>query len=98
MLGRGLESLIPDKSQETNNTPAPKPQSKPPVSSESSIFQIEINKIKPNPHQPRKDFNEESLNELAASIRELGVIQPLIISKVSDTIGVELSSSDSLSS
>mgnify|MGYP001075411903 CR=1 FL=1 len=82
MLGRGLESLIPDKSQETNNTPTPKLQPKPPVSSESSVFQIEVNKIKPNPHQPRKDFDEESLNELAASIRELGVIQPLIISKV----------------
>ena len=82
MLGRGLESLIPDKSQESNNTPTPKPQPKPPVNSESSVYQIEVNKIKPNPHQPRKDFNEESLNELAASIRELGVIQPLIVSKV----------------
>ena len=82
MLGRGLESLIPDKSQESNNTPTPKPQPKPPVSSESSVYQIEVSKIKPNPHQPRKDFDEESLNELAASIRELGVIQPLIVSKV----------------
>ena len=82
MLGRGLESLIPDKSQESNNTPTPKSQPKPPVNSESSVYQIEVNKIKPNPHQPRKDFNEESLNELAASIRELGVIQPLIVSKV----------------
>lgn len=82
MLGRGLESLIPDKSQESNNTPTPKPQPKPPVNSESSVYQIEISKIKPNPHQPRKDFDEESLNELSASIRELGVIQPLIVSKI----------------
>jgi len=82
MLGRGLESLIPDKSQESNSSPTPKPQSKPQVNSETSVFHIEVNKIKPNPHQPRKNFDEESLNELAASIRELGVIQPLIVSKV----------------
>lgn len=47
-----------------------------------AIFHIEVEKIKPNPYQPRKDFNEESLKELAASIRELGIIQPLIVSKI----------------
>lgn len=46
-----------------------------------SIFHIEINKIKPNPYQPRRDFDEESLEELAASIREFGILQPLIVSK-----------------
>ena len=45
MLGRGLESLIPDKSQESNNTPTPKPQPKPPVNSETSVYQIEVNKM-----------------------------------------------------
>ncbi len=45
------------------------------------VFHIEIEKIKPNPHQPRRDFNEESLKELADSIREFGVIQPLVVSK-----------------
>ena len=47
-----------------------------------AIFHIEIDKISPNPYQPRKDFDEESLKELAASIRELGIIQPLIVSKI----------------
>ncbi len=47
-----------------------------------AVFQIEIDKIRPNPHQPRKEFNEESLKELAASIREFGVLQPLVISKI----------------
>lgn len=47
-----------------------------------AIFHIEVDKIKPNPYQPRKDFDEESLKELAASIREFGVIQPLVVSKI----------------
>lgn len=47
-----------------------------------SVFHIEIEKIKPNPHQPRRHFDEDSLRELAASIREFGVIQPLVVSKV----------------
>ena len=46
------------------------------------IFQIETDKILPNPHQPRRDFNEQSLQELANSIREFGVIQPLIVTKI----------------
>jgi len=49
---------------------------------EGTVFQIEIDKIEPNPHQPRKDFNENSLRELATSIREFGVLQPLVVSKV----------------
>jgi len=49
---------------------------------EGAIFQIEVDKIRPNPHQPRKHFDEDSLRELATSIREFGVLQPLVISKV----------------
>lgn len=47
-----------------------------------SVFHIEVEKIIPNPHQPRRDFNQEELKELAASIREHGIIQPLIVSKL----------------
>lgn len=47
-----------------------------------SIFQIEIEKIKSNPYQPRKTFNKEDLEELAQSISEFGVIQPITISKI----------------
>ncbi|MDI6734502.1 MAG: ParB/RepB/Spo0J family partition protein [Patescibacteria group bacterium] len=47
-----------------------------------SIFHIEVDKIKSNPYQPRKEFNEESLEELAQSIREFGILQPLVVSKV----------------
>ena len=53
-----------------------------PPESERAIFQIEVERIKPNPYQPRKDYNEESLQDLARSIREVGIIQPLVVSKV----------------
>ena len=46
------------------------------------VFQIETDKIKPNPHQPRRHFDEVALGELANSIREFGIIQPLVVSKV----------------
>jgi len=52
----------------------------------NAIFHIEIEKIKPNPFQPRKTFDEESLKELAASIREFGVIQPIIVTKIEHEI------------
>lgn len=48
---------------------------------ESSIFWIEVEKIKPNPMQPRRQFDENKLNELAESIRQYGVLQPLIVSR-----------------
>lgn len=46
------------------------------------IFHIEVDKIKPNPYQPRRDFNEDGLKELAASIQEFGILQPLVVSKI----------------
>lgn len=46
------------------------------------IFHIEADKIKPNPLQPRRDFNEETLKELASSIREFGILHPLVVSKI----------------
>lgn len=46
------------------------------------VFLIETNRITPNPHQPRRDFDETSLHELAESIREFGILQPIIVSKI----------------
>lgn len=62
-LGRGLDALI-----SMDDTPA---------RGASAINDIDISKISPNPDQPRQTMDEESLEELAASIRELGIIQPL---------------------
>ena len=67
---RGLDALI---STEAIRTPA-----------SSSIGEIEIGKIHANPNQPRRDFNEEALQELADSISELGVIQPITLRKEED--------------
>lgn len=49
---------------------------------DEAIYYIEVSKVRPNPDQPRKEFNEESLRELAASIREFGLLQPIVVSKI----------------
>lgn len=67
-LGRGLDSLI-----SMDDVPA---------RGSSSINDIDINLIAPNPDQPRSTFDNEALEELATSIRELGIIQPLSLRKV----------------
>lgn len=67
-LGRGLDSLI-----SMDDVPA---------RGSSAINEIDINLIAPNPDQPRTTFDEEALDELAASIKELGIIQPLSLRKV----------------
>lgn len=46
-----------------------------------AIFWIEVEKIKPNPYQPRREFNEEALRDLAESIRMYGVLQPLVVTR-----------------
>ena len=67
-LGRGLSALIP-------TTPTTSPE----VS--QALVEIEITAIAPNPRQPRQAFDSEALQELAASIREHGLIQPLIVTR-----------------
>jgi len=47
-----------------------------------AVFHIEIEKIKPNPQQPRRNFDEEGIKELAASIREFGLLQPIVVTKI----------------
>ena len=66
-LGRGLDSLISMDDVPARGTTA--------------INDILLEQISPNPDQPRKDFDEEALQELASSIRELGIIQPLSLRK-----------------
>lgn len=66
-LGRGLDSLI-----SMDDVPA---------AGSSAINEIALDKITPNPDQPRRSFDEEALEELAGSIRELGIIQPLSLRK-----------------
>lgn len=67
-LGKGLDALIPAGSQQPSTT------------SPSGVTQVAIDLIQRNPRQPREKFDIEELDNLAASIREHGVIQPLIVS------------------
>lgn len=53
----------------------------------NSIFFIDVDKIIPNPFQPRRDFEEGPLNDLASSIRQYGVLQPLVVSRVEKETG-----------
>ena len=67
-LGRGLNALITMDELTTNGS--------------SSISEIELSKIQPNPEQPRSVFEEEALEELATSIRALGIIQPITLKEM----------------
>lgn len=69
-LGRGLDSLISISEVRTDGG--------------SAISEINIDSISPNPDQPRRTFSEEGLDELASSIRELGIIQPLSLRTAPD--------------
>lgn len=82
-LGRGLGALIEEAST-THNTAAPVPSTESVLPKSELINEIEIEKIVTNPYQPRTHFDEEALNELAASIKEIGIIQPITVRKVDD--------------
>lgn len=73
-LGRGLSALIPEK--------------EPAFDSAESVLQIPLSHIRTNKYQPRTDFNQERLNELINSIKEKGVVQPVLVRKVGE--GYEL--------
>lgn len=67
-LGRGLDALISTEAVRTSGS--------------SSIGEIELAQIEANPNQPRREFSEEALQELADSIKELGIIQPITLRKM----------------
>lgn len=69
-LGRGLDALFSMDEVQTGGS--------------SSISEIELTKIKVNPNQPRREFDPVALQELADSIREIGIIQPITLRKIND--------------
>lgn len=69
-LGRGLDALLSMDDVKTEGS--------------SSINEIELSKIAVNPNQPRREFDEEALQELSDSIAEIGIIQPITLRKMSD--------------
>ncbi|MFA5421121.1 MAG: ParB/RepB/Spo0J family partition protein [Patescibacteria group bacterium] len=81
-LGRGLDSLIPKKVNITEPTNFSLSEDNSlEVSSENKIIMISPNDIVANPYQPRKHFDPIALNDLIESIKEHGIIQPLVVSK-----------------
>ncbi|HYH06711.1 MAG TPA: ParB/RepB/Spo0J family partition protein [Thermoanaerobaculia bacterium] len=79
-LGRGLGALIPSR-------PAAEPVAAPPAPQQvpgSGLALVPISQISPNPYQPRKTFNDASIEELSRSVREHGIIQPLVVTKIGD--------------
>lgn len=79
-LGRGLDALFADQ-QPVASDPAEKQVSESNPEAGDSVVYIAIHDIKPNVNQPRKIFNEEKIEELANSIIEHGIIQPLVVRK-----------------
>ena len=75
-LGRGLEALFGIYKEDDSNKNITT-QTK----ESSGVLQIDITKIKPNPNQPRKNFGEEALKDLAASIKVHGIVQPIVLNK-----------------
>ena len=76
-LGRGLSALLQDPTNDIKSI-----QDKNADKVIGNIIELNINAIEVNPFQPRTKFNEESLRELASSIKELGVIQPITVRKI----------------
>ncbi len=72
-LGRGLSALIPERIEEIDES-----------NPTTQLLEVPIDRIKENPDQPRKDFDQESLKELAISIKRSGLIQPIIIRRKDD--------------
>lgn len=70
-LGRGLDALISTDAVSTQGS--------------STINEIAIDQIEANPNQPRREFDQEALQELATSIREIGIIQPITLRQVADS-------------
>ncbi|HBT85833.1 MAG: ParB/RepB/Spo0J family partition protein [Fermentimonas sp.] len=69
-LGRGLDALITFNEGDTQGS--------------SSINEVDLNKIVPNPDQPRRTFDEEALQELAASIKSIGLVQPITLREIDE--------------
>jgi ParB family chromosome partitioning protein len=76
-LGRGLGALIPSR-------PVEAPAAQPAAPAGSGLAEVLIEQISPNPYQPRKTFNDASIEELSRSVREHGIIQPLVVTKTGD--------------
>ena len=88
-LGKGLDSLIPDKTSKSVKNVEKKSVAVKEKNTEKAALKadktgeiyLKINEVEPNRDQPRKEFDEDALLELADSIKQFGVLQPLLVQK-----------------
>lgn len=84
-LGKGISSLLGDSESAVNTQAASRlthsSHSAPTTKLEAEVVRLDIDKVVPNPHQPRKVFDETALQELSASLKVDGLLQPIIVSK-----------------
>lgn len=78
-LGKGLGALLSIYDNEVEEEKMANGEVSSPVAVSSGVTEIPVEKIYPNPNQPRKKFDEEALNELASSIKMHGIIQPIVV-------------------
>ena len=85
-LGKGLDSLIPNALGETKTKKEAVAKAKSEATTEEKEPQtlVKITKVEPNREQPRKNFDEDALQELADSIKQFGILQPLLVQKKKD--------------
>ncbi|MBN8588087.1 MAG: ParB/RepB/Spo0J family partition protein [Rhodothermia bacterium] len=100
-LGKGLNALLPNAPSSSDHLSG----TEHPVAAHlyryddraralGRVAEIEISQIRPNPYQPRRDFDEQGLEDLASSIRQLGIIQPITVRAGGDGDGYELISGE----
>ena len=83
-LGKGLDSLIPDNKSIKSVTPDKSAEAKKEAEEKADVQTMKINEVEPNRDQPRKNFDEDALLELSDSIKQFGVLQPLLVRKRKD--------------
>lgn len=87
-LGRGLGSLIPPAHR--RDPGGPDAEAAPAPSHGAWFAELPVDAVRPNPRQPRQVFDEEALGELAGSVREVGLLQPVVVRPAPDGSGYEL--------
>ena len=85
-LGRGLDALFGVFNEDDSYKNITSHKEKLEAKNTTGVTEVDIEKIKPNPNQPRKNFDVDALNELAASIKTHGIVQPIVVNDLGDGI------------